>query len=159
MQFVEITPTKKSAGTGVRMSNTERAGLTIALSGDALAALGSPKVGATCKVLFGADPVSPVVRIVLADDGAARLVAPPGRSKAAAAANAAPSTLMLRLGRQPKVAAALAQGLACTWEAADGTAIHVDLPREFVARETITARVPGAAPTPRNGVSLPKVSI
>lgn len=155
MPFVEIVPVRKTAGTGVRMSNTERGGLTISLSGEALAALGMPQAGVAARVLFDADPVAPRVRILMAPDGAAVLRGSPGRGKVR-------NTLMCRLGRQTHVAPQLSEPLACTWEPVSGDgsapAIDIDVPREMRPIATAVSRPTNSAGNPGRAVTLPKVS-
>lgn len=125
MGFIELQPpVKPKSTTGVRVSVTERWGLTVSLSGEARAPF---ELGKPVKALLDPDKAAPRLRIMQHSEGRFHFMRAPG-----------PQTengvLILRVGRQPQLPDVTFRGYDCTW-VWSGTesvaAIDIDLPREL----------------------------
>ena len=141
MGFIELQPPAKAKSTtGVRVSVTERWGLTVSLSGEARAPFELEK---PVKVLLDPDKAAPRLRILQSSEGRFRFLRTPGRRTENCG-------LILRIGRQPQLPDVTFRGYDCTWVWA-GTesmaAIDIDLPRELRQVEHVG-----------KNVTLPKVS-
>ena len=141
MPFVELQPpVKAKSTTGVRVSMTERWGLTVSLSGEARAPFNpADKI----KVLLDPDKAAPRLCIMQHAEGRFRFLRAPGP-------RTENGVLLLRVGRQPQLPDVTFRGYDCTWAWA-GTeslaAIEIDLPREL--RQAVQAT---------GKVSLPRVA-
>lgn len=139
MPFVELQPpVKAKSTTGVRVSMTERWGLTVSLSGEARAPF---EHGKPVKVLLDPDKAAPRLRIMQHAEGRFRFLRAPGP-------RTENGVLLLRVGRQPQLPDVTFRGYDCTWAWAEGAAaIEIDLPRELRQVECASGKV-----------SMPKVA-
>jgi hypothetical protein len=110
MPFVELKPGPgaRTSGTGVRLSKSDKFGLTVSFSGRALDAVGDSGL----KVLADLDPAFPRLRILRSPEGPFQMVHSPGRSKAGA--DAVPT--MLRIPPRDDFGASEFRALDCVWE-------------------------------------------
>lgn len=130
MAFHDLTPARRGTGTGVRISRSERCGVILALSDDALAHI-VLKAGDRVRVQHDPDPAMPRLRISLDDAGVFHATKPPGNRKGSVV-----RTLLIRLGHIPALDGDAAKGLDCLWEQHGAATIDIDLPREFRAVTT-----------------------
>jgi hypothetical protein len=152
MSFVELAPTRRRTGTGVRLSLTERSGVILSLTGAAVEAIGGGQEGAV-KVYLDQDPALPRMRVERHKDGPFHVTPAPRGSE----------TRLVRVGHVKAITAPPVSGLDCTWEGVEGrAAIDIDLPRAFFADRTVTTEArlqphSSAARGRTTQVTLPRV--
>jgi hypothetical protein len=139
MPFVEIEPTQKQSDrTGARVTKSERNGLTITLSGDALAAIVGGGDVERVTVLLDWDTTAPRIRITANPEGKFKLRTPTGRASTSLQRT-------VRAGHRPEWAKADdIHGADCVWESPEPGTVDVDLPRELVK----TVQAPSATQKP-----------
>lgn len=140
MGFIELQPRGKAAGTGVRLTLSERFGLLVSVKGRPVLALGGPAAcEGPCSVAV--DPVGLLLRVRPHAEGRFRFSKPPRFLVEDPA-------FMLRIGQVHELPDVEIRGADCTWEPLEeGPGIDIDLPRELRRVEKAGAK----------GVSVPRI--